>query len=231
VNWLLIVVLVILGGCAIYGRSRGFIKTVFALFSTIIALSLTMWVSPTVSKQVQKNEKVMTFVTQKVSKVIKSKKKNKKVAEQVNYINKLPLPKAMKKTMIENNNTESYKAMAVKSFQDYICGSIARVIINAGVFLIVMLALLIGMAILCEALNIISKLPLINGLNKTAGLFAGLLQGIVIVWIGCIVLTMFSGTKLGQEMFTIINQDPFLSIIYNNNLFLKFITNLGATLF
>ncbi len=230
-NWLVAAVIVILGGCALYGRNRGFIKTVFTLFSTIIALSLTMWVSPMISKEVQKNDKIMSFVTENISKVVKTKEKNKKVSEQINYIDKMSLPKAMKNTLIENNNTEMYTAMAVKSFQDYISASIARVVVNAAVFLIVMLIVFISMAILCEALNIISKLPLLNGLNKTAGLFAGLLQGIVIIWIGCIVLTVFSGTKLGQTMFAMINENLFLSIIYNNNLFLKFITNLGATLF
>lgn len=230
-NWLVAAVIVILGGCALYGRSRGFIKTVFTLFSTIIALSLTMWVSPMISKEVQKNDKIMSFVTENISKVVKTKEKNKKVSEQINYIDKMSLPKAMKNTLIENNNTEMYTAMAVKSFQDYISASIARVVVNAAVFLIVMLIVFISMAILCEALNIISKLPLLNGLNKTAGLFAGLLQGIIIIWIGCIVLTVFSGTKLGQTMFAMINENLFLSIIYNNNLFLKFITNLGATLF
>lgn len=232
-NWLAVVVLVILGGFAIYGRCRGFIKTVFTLFSTIIALSLTMWVSPTVSKEVQKNDKIMSFVTEQVSKVVnvKEKNKNKKISEQVNYIGKMPLPKAIKNALIENNNKETYAAMAVKSFKEYICASIARVVVNAAVFLAVMLVILISMAILCEALNIISKLPIINGMNKTAGLFAGLLQGIVIVWIGCIILTMFSGTKFGQTLFTMINENQFLSIIYNNNLFLKFITNIGASLF
>ena len=230
-NWLVVTVLVILGGCAIYGRSRGFIKTVFALFSTIIALSLTMWVSPMISKEVQKNDKIMSFVTENVANAVKPKEKNKKVSEQINYIDKMNLPKAMKTTLIENNNTEMYKAMAVKSFQDYINASIARVVVNATVFLVIMLVIFISMAILCEALDIISKLPLLNGLNKTAGLLVGLLQGIIIIWIGCIVLTVFSGTELGQTMFAMINEDLFLSTIYNNNLFLKFITNLGATLF
>lgn len=230
-NWLVVTVLVILGGCAIYGRYRGFIKTVFTLFSTIIALSLTMWVSPMVSKEVQKNDKIMSFVTENVANAVKTKEKNKNVSEQINYIDKMQLPKAMKNTLIENNNTEMYKVMAVKSFQDYISASIARVVVNAAVFIVIMLVIFISMAILCEALNIISKLPLLNGLNKTAGLLAGLLQGIIVIWIGCIVLTVFSGTEFGHTIFTMMNENQFLSIIYNNNLFLKFIMNLGAALF
>lgn len=230
-NWLLIAVLVVLVGYAINGRRRGFIRTVFTLFSTIVALILTMWISPVVSKEIQKNDKVMTFITEKVSKVIEVGDMGNKTSDQVNFIGKLTLPKTMKNTLIENNTTDVYVAMAVDNFQDYVSSTLARIILNAAVFLSIMLIITIGLATLCEVLNIISKLPLINGLNKSAGLFAGLLHGIIIIWIGCIVLTMFSSTKLGQSIVILMNESPFLSLIYDNNLFLKFVTNLGVTLF
>jgi hypothetical protein len=107
-NWLLILVIIVLGGYAVYGRYRGFIKTVFTLFSTIIALMLTMWLSPIVSKEVQKNDKVMSFVTEKVAKVVKSSNAKKKLkdntkSKQIDYINHLPFPKAVKKALIEND--------------------------------------------------------------------------------------------------------------------------------
>lgn len=230
-NWLLIIVAVILIGYAFNGRRRGFIRTVFALFSTIIALMLTIWVSPVISKQLQENNTVREFVTEKVEKVVTFKDLGDKVSEQVEFINKLPMPKAIKHTLVENNTADVYKAMAVNSFKEYISNSIARIIINAGSFLVVMVIIMIALALLCEALNIISKLPIINGLNKSAGLLAGLLQGIVIVWIGCIFLTVLGGTKLGQSMFEMINENTFLSIIYDNNLLLNFIVNLGNMLF
>lgn len=230
-NWLLILVLVVLTVYALYGRSRGFIKTVFTLFSTIIALILTMWISPVISKEVQKNDKIMGFATEKVSKMIDFGDVGNKISDQLNVIDKLPLPKVMKNALIENNTKDVYVAMTVDNFEDYVSNSISRIIINAAVFLLIMLIILIALAVLCEALNIISKLPIINGLNKTAGLFAGLLHGIVIIWIGCIVLTMISSTALGRNIFSLINTTPLLSTIYNNNLLLKFIMNIGATLF
>ncbi len=230
-NWLAIVVLVILGGYALNGHRRGFIRTVFTLFSTIIALILTSWVSPVISKELQKNEKVMGFVTEKVEKVLTFSEAGNKITDQVNFINKLPLPAIMKHTLIENNTKDVYTAMAVDNFKDYISNSMARIIINAVVFLVIVLFITIGLALLCETMDIISKLPLINGLNKTAGLLAGLLHGIVVVWIGCIFLTVLSSTQWGKSLFELINSSAFLSTVYNNNLLLKFIMNLGKILF
>lgn len=230
-NYLLILVIVILGGFALYGRHRGFIRTVFALFSMIFALLLTSWVSPVVSKELQKNEKAMSFVTNKVAKIVTGDKIGNKKTDQLDYIGKLPLPKTVKNTLIENNTTDIYKAMGVDSFKDYITSAVSRIIINAAVYFAITILIIIGLALLCQILDIISKLPLINGLNKTAGLLVGLLQGLIVIWIGCIFITMISSSKLGQTIFELINQDKFLSLIYNNNLLLRFITNLGATLF
>lgn len=230
-NWLMGIVILVMVGYTMNGRRRGFIKTVFTLFSTIIALAITAWVSPVVSKQLQNNEKIMTMVNEKVSGVLEFRDVGKKTADEVGFIDKLPLPKVMKNTLIENNTKDVYTAMAVDNFKDYISNTISRIVINASVFLILYAVTTIGLFFLSRTLDLISKLPIINGLNKTAGLFAGFIHGIVILWIGCIVLTALSSTKLGESMFLLINDSPVLSSIYNNNLLLTFITNLGKTLF
>lgn len=230
-NWLAILVIVILAGYTLNGRRRGFIKTVFTLFSTIIALLLTMWISPMVNKEIQKNEKIMNFVNNKVEKVVDFSKTNDKTSEQMNFIDKLFLPAPIKNTLKENNTGDVYVAMAVDNFNEYITGSISRIIINAAVFILVMLIVMITLGILSKTLDIISKLPIINGLNKTAGLLAGFIHGIIIVWIGFIILTMFSSTSIGKTMFLLINESHFLTVLYDNNLLLKYITDLGKILF
>ncbi|SHO53790.1 CvpA family protein [Anaerocolumna xylanovorans] len=229
-NWLLIVVAAILIGFTVNGRRIGFIRTVFTLFSTVIAIMLTVWVSPVINKEVQQNEKVMNYVEKKISQIIDFKDTGNKVTDQVSFINKLPMPKAMRESLIENNNKEVYKTMSVKNFKEYVSESVSRMIINSGVFICVFLIISIALGIICIALNIISKLPVINGLNKTAGLLAGLIQGIVVVWIGFLILTAFAGTKVGQSAFELINNNTFLSVLYNNNMLLKFVMNLGQIL-
>lgn len=233
INWVLIVVAAILIGFVLNGRRMGFIRTVFTLFSTIIAIMLTIWVSPIISKEAQKNEKLMDFTTKKIQKIIdyeEKENKDDKVTDQVSFIGKLPLPKAMRESLVENNNKEVYKAMAVDNFKEYVSQSVSRMVINAGAFLVVFIIVSIALSVICIALEILSKLPLINGLNKTAGLLAGLLQGIVVVWVLFLVLTVFAGTEGGQKVFQMINDSTFLSVLYNNNMLLKFITNLGQVL-
>lgn len=230
-NWLVILVLVILGICTYQGKRRGFIRTVFALFSTILALMITSWVSPVISKAVQQNETVMNSIEKQVEKVVDFSSLGTKVSDQVNFVDKLPLPKAMKHGLLENNTKDVYIAMAVDNFHDYVCNYIARIIVNAGVYIVVMIIVAIGLAVISETLNLISKLPVINGLNKTAGLLVGLLHGLLIVWVGFICVTVLGSTAFGQYLFRLINDSVVLSTLYNNNLLLTFITNIGKVLF
>lgn len=234
-NWLVIVVAAILVTFAFIGRKVGFIKTVFSIFSIIIALFLTSTISPYVSKSLRGNEKVYEYINEKVEKVVKLKVKEKEkvsLSEQNKAIDKLSLPDSIKKKLLENkNNDEVYKALKVDNFKEYVNGYITTLVINAIAFIVTYLVVMVILFIICAALNIISKLPLINGLNKTAGLLVGLFEGLLVVWLLCIVLTAFSSTTGGQELFKLIKESQFLSSLYNNNLILKCITNMAKVLF
>lgn len=72
----------------------------------------------------------------------------------------------------------------------------------------------------CEALDLISKLPVIHELNKTAGILVGLLRGIFMVWLLFIVITVFRKTALGSEAMGLIGESRILEELYKNNLIL-----------
>lgn len=62
-------------------------------------------------------------------------------------------------------------------------------------------------------------------MDKTAGLILGGLQGILIIWIGCIVLMLFSGTVLGKEIYEYINNSVILTFIYEHNILMLLLTS------
>ena len=230
-NWLLIVVLAILIVNALIGRKVGFIKIVFSLFSLIIALLLTTWISPTVNDLMRGNEKLYGLVIDKVDKLLPfAEEEATKTNEQLSYIEKLPVPKSIKKTLIENNNTKIYKTLAVNSFREYIRNYLASVFINTFAFILTFIVIIALLWVISIALNLISKLPILNQINKTAGLLAGFVQGLLIVWIFFLIITVLGGTELGREGLKMIEENEMLSFLYNNNFFLGFITS-AAKLF
>lgn len=225
-NWILIVVIIILAGCAANGHRRGMIKTVFSLFSVVVALILTSVLAPVVSRQLQNNEKLYAYVENKVESSLGGYTEKKvSVTEQTEAIQNLPLPAAIREGLLENKNTEVFKAMAVNSLQEYVTKYVTGMVIQAGAFIIIFLIINIALIITANLLNIISKLPILNGLNKTAGALVGLVQGLLVIWILCIVLTVFSSTEFAKDVFAQINESKVLGFLYNNNLLLKSIAN------
>lgn len=225
--------LIVIGIIILYtflGYKSGFIKTVFSICSTIIALILTLLVSPHISKALQEREDVVNYFSEKVEKVLSLDKVDNAVATQVEQIEKLPIPKSLKDTLLDTNNTETYDALNVTNFTGYLSHSLACIIINALCFIVTFLVLLIGLRILCKVLDIISKLPVLHQINKITGLIAGFARGLITIWLLCIALTIFSGTDFGRNCFEMINESVFLSILYNNNFILNFTTNLSKTL-
>lgn len=234
-NWLVIAVAAVLIAFALKGRKVGFIKTIFSIFSIIIAIVVSSALSPYVSKALRTNEKFYNYINERVEDVINLKVEDKDkttVSEQTEAINKLSLPESIKKNLLENkNNSEVYKALHVDTFKEYVSGYITTIVINAIAFIITYLIVTILLFTVCIALNIISKLPIINGLNKTAGLLVGLFEGLLVIWMLCIVLTAFSSTETAQKLFEMIKESQFLSCLYDNNLLIRFITNMAKVLF
>ena len=63
-------------------------------------------------------------------------------------------------------------------------------------------------------------------MNKTAGMLFGFLQGIIIIWIACLVVTAFGATKTGQQILALIQDSVILSFIYNNNCLMLLVGNI-----
>lgn len=230
-NWLLIVVAVFLAAYMIRGYSNGLIKTAFSIFAVLIALILAVTISPYVSKVIQGNEKVFEFIDDRVSTSVNKEKEETIETEQTNAINELHLPNSLKKALIENNNPEVYKVFKVDSFQKYISNYISCIILNAISFVFVFALAMILIKILANALDLISKLPIINGLNKMGGILIGFMHGLIVLWVLCIVLTAFSSTAIGVTLFEHINSSRLLTVIYDNNLLLSVVTNIAKVFF
>ena len=229
-NILALIVIVILLLYTFWGYKAGLIKTIFSICSMLVALILTLVISPHISKALQEKESVMTFFSTKVEKALNLDKLENTAGSKLEQIEKLPIPKSIKDTLIDNDNSKAYDALNVKNFTSYVSHSVASVIINALSFVIVFLVLYIGLRILCAVLDIISKLPVLHQINKLTGLIAGFIRGLIVIWLLCIVLTVSSTTSWGKSCFEMINESVFLSIIYNNNFIVKFIANISGSL-
>lgn len=78
----------------------------------------------------------------------------------------------------------------------------------------------IAVKIACNVLDIVAKLPVLHQINQTAGLLAGLAEGILYVWIAFIVLDVFGGTEWADALLVMVHSSELLNAVYENNLLL-----------
>lgn len=122
---------------------------------------------------------------------------------------------------------EIQQAMEVDStVADVAAEVIASQIFNAIVYICLNILIYVILRIIVSALGIVAQLPVIKEVNKLAGFAVGVLEGIVILWLLCLLLQACGSEEWAQDMFVQINNSDFLSWIYNHNLLVGFIKNI-----
>ena len=206
------------------GMKRGLVKTAFSFGSIFIALILVNILTP-VAKEVIKNTPVYDSINQNiqsyVSEHIATSTENMTetgINNQEKIINELPLPNGLKESLTKNNNQSSYDSLAVNTFKEYVVAYLTDVVLNAVVYILLFMVISILMKTLVEVLNIVTKLPVIHTFNMAGGA--------LIVWLLCMVVTIFSSTSWGQTVCKAIADNGVLSMIYDNNLIQNIVNSL-----
>ncbi len=204
---LLIGVIAFLAIMAGVGHKKGFIKIALSLVATLVTIIVAMVLTFPVSAILKTATPLYDNIYESVEAVVKENE-----VVDVESINNLDLPKSILNPIIENVDG------ATTAVQEYVAESISDTILNAITFLVLIIIVGIIVRILISVLDIFSKLPIINGINKSVGAIIGLVYGLVIVWIACLILTACSDKSWAQSAFAQINDNSFLSFIYNNNM-------------
>lgn len=251
-NLVLIMVLVIFGGCFYMGSRKGLVRTVFGLFSSIVVLLAGTVISPIISNQLRNNDKIFNAISTRIEKSLENYGKNGKRDEQSVDKKKTKGKKSKSKKSGELINADDiyvpYKLLTGNQAVEEIITDILKnehikkaredvqkevnhrvaiyltgIVINSGTFILVYFILSVGLLVLGKVLNIISKLPVINELNRMVGGIVGIFQGLVIVWLIFTLMMVFIEKPFIQEGMRQIEENAFLRILYESNIIAKII--------
>ncbi len=231
-NILLVIVGAFMLFMIIFGMKKGLVRMLLSFGSIFIVLILVNFLNPIAKQTLSASpvyDSVYSRVDSYVAKTIKDATKSATdtgVKSQEAIIDDLPLPDSVKKSLNENNTKNSYAEMKVNSFADYITKAITDMIIGALSFVLLFIIIMILLKVLLRVLDLVTKLPVIHTFNAVGGGLVGLVESLFIIWIACIVLTMFSTTDLGKSICEGIASNEILSWIYDNNLIQHIITGI-----
>lgn len=231
-NWLVIVVLCAMVIITLIGYHRGLVKMVVGLLAFILAIIGTSILAPMVSETLEKQTELRSKIAEQIEEhfheTIGSKMEEISAEKQAKLIDELPLPENVKEALKNNNTLENYTKLGVSNFAEYVSAYVAKTALGAISYLIVFLALYIGLRILFVVFNIVALLPFIKGINKLAGGILGFVHAVIYVWVFFAIATACMNTGWGMEVMKLIGESKLLSLIYNYNFILMYILSMIA---
>ena len=226
-NWLFWVVAAVIAYHVIDGLHRGFIKKSVSAVSLIVTLVLVTYLTPQLTTFIQEHTSLQDSLQEKCSEVFLSGEYNQDVkTDQVMMIENMDLPEHIKEMLLENNNSEAYALLDVSGFREYVGAYLANMIINALAYLLTFVIVWTVLRAILLALDIVTMLPLLHGINQLAGGILGLVIGVVLVWIAFLLVTILCNGELGREFFKLISENQFLMLLYNSNVIMKIVFGL-----
>ena len=143
--------------------------------------------------------------------------------DQKELIEGLNVPEILKKSLISNNNEESYANLYVTNFTEYLSAYIAMAIVNIISYVATMILVIIIVKTAIMALDAAANLPVLRGVNRLMGVAVGFGQGVLTLWVSFLIITIFSQTEIGKQLIQMIIESPILNYLYNYNIFLKYL--------
>ena len=219
-NFFEILVFLLLVLLIAYGYKNGLLKlsiTMLALLSSVIVLNV---VNPYLRNQLQENTKINQFVLTTIySKIgladMHDDSSNKEGRN--NASDKLNVPTKVKDVLKRDDDRVIYEKLGVYTFSDYIASYVTQMTVNAMSFMGSFILVWLVLGILFKGNKLLSKLPILGGMNQIFGAIAGLTIGLIIYWVVCIFIIAFSTTKLGSSLSAMVESSPFLVFLSRIN--------------
>ena len=224
INYLFIAVIVLFLYMIIRGYTKGFLRIAVTFLGMIVILMAVKRITPYVSEYIINNTGAYTSVKEKITERFEQANSQYDNTIQTNQeltINSYDLPDLLKNKLIINNTKEMYKILVVELFEEYVSAYLAKTAVKAMAFVILFVVFIVAFKILLSVVDLISRIPIIKGINKTAGALLGLIESLLITWVFFIIVVMFMGNESGYSLIAMISESKFLSFLFNSNILMQ----------
>lgn len=233
-NWLLIIVILVLAGNIVWGFSRGFLRVIYSMLAWIAILVFVTWATPYVANVLTEktniDNRIESNLDEKLHELVIGDTNGQKEDREPDAQNpgqgkknyrdlQMKLPDAVTNKLFDTNKIAD-QILEGSGAYDVVAGRATDLVMRVISFVLVLLITVISFHLLSVVLKVVEKLPLIGGINRLLGLFAGLVKGILIIWLAFAIIAMAGTTDIGIALISYIYESPLLIWAYENNLVL-----------
>ena len=230
-NWLLIIVILVLAGNIVWGFSKGFLRVIYSMLAWIAILVFVTWATPYVANVLTEktniDNRIETNLDEKLHELVIGNTNGQKEDREPDAQNpgqgkknyrdlQMKLPDAVTNKLFDTNKIAD-QILEGSGAYDVVAGRATDLVMRVISFVLVLLIAVISFHLLSVVLKVVEKLPLIGGINRLLGLFAGLVKGILIIWLAFAIIAMAGTTDIGIALISYIYESPLLIWAYENN--------------
>lgn len=248
-DMLLIVVIVILAGFGVHGYLRGMVRVLFSLVAIFLTIGLATALTPYTAQFLRTQtplydtvkeactERLQGMAEEEIQKKAEeiggdgeakkqenpdSKDANTQEQEELTILG-MKVPKELQSFLSGNATEQANELIQDSGIYEKLGDYVAEQVLQRASWLLSFVIILILLSVVVHLLDLIAKLPVLNSINHMGGLAVGLLQGLVVVWILFLVVTLCQGSEFGRQMLLSIQGNVFLKFLYDNNVIERFI--------
>ena len=210
------------------GLAKGFCRIILTTFSLIIAIVLAGALGKPLAEYAENGTVIGPRVQHRIEDYIDSQLSGTAASVdgvEDSFIDALPLTTAMKEDLKERNTLAGYVDQGVSSFSEFLAVNLTSLILRILSYVILFLVIYLILRLILRLSNLINHIPILGGLNRIAGGIVGLLEGVIFLWIFCMIIMMMTGTDFGITCERVIKGSPVLSFIYDHNYLMLIINN------
>lgn len=230
-NWLLIIVILVLAGNIVWGFSKGFLRVIYSMLAWIAILVFVTWATPYVANVLTEktniDNRIESNLDEKLHELVIGDTNGQKEEREPDAQNpgqgkknyrdlQMKLPDAVTNKLFDTNKIAD-QILEGSGAYDVVAGRATDLVMRVISFALVLLIAVISFHLLSVVLKVVEKLPLIGGINRLLGLFAGLVKGILIIWLAFAIIAMAGTTDIGIALISYIYESPLLIWVYENN--------------
>ncbi len=227
-NLLLMIVVAIALLLALVGYKRGLFKSAVSAIGIVLAVFLTTLLYSSVNRLICDNTKLDEYIKSLIENRFQLDTKDTELTrnEEMGILEEISLPENVKEWIIENGNQEIYNKLDAKGFADYVAIYLTEMVMKGISYLITFFVIMLIIYIFINLADIVTSIPILNGINKIGGILFGLCQTLLIVWISFVIITFLSVFEWGADIMKMIDESSILSSIYEKNIFLKLVVDI-----
>lgn len=226
-NWVFIIVLLVLVLGMVGGYYKGLLRIVYSLVSWIIVLIFVAWATPFMNHVLMQNTTIYETIELRCEEKIRQSAEletDERISDESQRFSELGLnlPESVIDRIMEKAAGTTDEFLETTGIYKQLASGIAGFVVEGIAFIVAMICAWIIVHLISQILGIVSKIPILHGINSTLGIFAGGAYALVLIWIAFYIIALCSTNEFGRMLVTHIYQSRLLTFLYENNVVLSF---------